>query len=69
MSGIDLQEVHDFLVEVAQEAGKMITSAKPRQTDAGMKKNSADAVTETDEAVEKMVTERLLERYPDYECT
>lgn len=46
----------------------MITSAEPKQTDAGMKKNSADIVTETDQAVEKMVSTKLRQRYPDFEC-
>ncbi len=68
MSTINLQEVHDFLVTIAHRAGEMITSAKPRQTDAGQKKNSADIVTETDQAVEKMVTIALQEKYPDFEC-
>ena len=68
MSDINLQEVHDFLIEVAYKAGKMITKATPSAADAGSKKNSADIVTETDQAVEKMVSTTLKEKYPDYEC-
>ena len=67
-TSVDLKEVHDHLVAVAHEAGKMILSAKPTQTSAGMKKNSADIVTETDQAVEKMVSTKLRETYPDFEC-
>lgn len=68
MSAIDLQEVHDFLIEVAHKAGKMITSAVPTADSASSKKNSADIVTETDQAVEKMVSTTLREKYPDFEC-
>lgn len=64
---VDLQKVHDFLVQVAHEAGRMITSATPVAAGSGMKKNSADLVTETDQAVEKMVSARLREAYPDFE--
>ncbi|KAI5360811.1 Putative inositol monophosphatase [Septoria linicola] len=67
MSAVDLQEVHDFLVKIAYEAGKMITSAKPAVSGHGTKKNSADLVTETDQAVEKMVSTELSSKYPDFE--
>ena len=67
MSAVDLQEVHDFLVQVAHEAGEMITSAKPTAAGSGTKKNSADLVTETDQAVEKMVSTKLLGKYPEFE--
>ncbi|KAF1348699.1 inositol monophosphatase [Delphinella strobiligena] len=66
MSDIDLQEVHDFLITVAKKAGEMITSARPKKSESGEKKNSVDLVTETDQAVEKMVTETALDRYPDF---
>ncbi|KAI7485161.1 inositol monophosphatase [Hortaea werneckii] len=64
---VDLQDVHDFLIDVAYRAGGMITSAKPVAAGSGMKKNSADLVTETDQAVEKMVSSSLKERYPEFE--
>jgi myo-inositol-1(or 4)-monophosphatase len=67
MDAIDLQQVHDFLVEVAHKAGETIRSATPAVTGHGTKKNSADLVTETDQAVEKMVSTLLHERYPDFE--
>ncbi|KXT09893.1 hypothetical protein AC579_8810 [Pseudocercospora musae] len=67
MSAVNLQEVHDFLIEVAYQAGEMITSAKPAVTGHGTKKNSADLVTETDQAVEKMVSAKLKSRFPDFE--
>lgn len=68
MSGIDLQGVHDFLIGIAYKAGDMIISATPQATGHGTKKNSADLVTETDQAVEKMVSTSLKEKYPDFEC-
>ena len=67
MSAVDLQEVHDFLIEVAYKAGEMITSATPNAAEAGQKKNSVDLVTDTDKAVEEMVSSTLREKYPDFE--
>ena len=64
---VDLQDVHDFLIDVAYRAGGMITSAKPVAAGSGMKKNSADLVTETDQAVERMVSSSLKEKYPEFE--
>ncbi|KAI9725305.1 MAG: hypothetical protein M1828_003320 [Chrysothrix sp. TS-e1954] len=62
---IDLQEVHDFLIDIAYKAGKMITGANPSL--AGTKKNSTDLVTETDKRVEDFVSSSLREKYPDYD--
>jgi fructose-1,6-bisphosphatase/inositol monophosphatase family enzyme len=67
MASVDLQAVHDFLVTVAHKAGETIRSATPAVTGHGTKKNSADLVTETDQAVEKMVSEMLKREYPDFE--
>ena len=44
----------------------MITSAKPVSTDSGTKKNSVDLVTETDAAVEKMISSTLMVKYPTF---
>lgn len=67
MAEVDLNDVHDFLVAIAKKAGDMITAAKPSTAVSGSKKNSADLVTETDQAVEEMVSSSLRKRYPDYE--
>ncbi|OCK83289.1 inositol monophosphatase [Lepidopterella palustris CBS 459.81] len=64
MADLDLQEIHDFLISIAQEAGEMITAAYPTTSASGTKKNSADLVTETDRAVEKMVSTSLRQKYP-----
>lgn len=68
MADINLQEVHDVLISVAKRAGEMIISARPSTGGSGSKKNSVDLVTETDQAVEKMVSTTLKERYPDFQC-
>lgn len=65
MADTNLQEVHDFLIEVAKKAGYMITTLRPQQ-EIGNKKNSVDLVTEVDQAVEKMVTETCQEAYPHF---
>ncbi|RPB10057.1 inositol monophosphatase [Morchella conica CCBAS932] len=64
---INHQEVHDFLIEVAHLAGDMITNANPLVSTTSTKKNSADLVTETDQAVEKFVLGKLKEKYPSYD--
>lgn len=66
MSDINLQEIHDTLVEVAFEAGRMILAANPNNIDKGSKMNSADIVTETDQAVERMVSTTLRSKYPTF---
>lgn len=55
------------LVQIAHKAGEMVTSAKPAAAGHGTKKNSADLVTETDQAVEKMVSTELKGKFPDFE--
>ncbi|KAL8867774.1 MAG: hypothetical protein Q9174_005444 [Haloplaca sp. 1 TL-2023] len=64
MSDFNLNEIQDFLVGLAQKAGPMITSANPSTVDT--KKNSSDLVTETDKAVEDLISSSLKSAYPDY---
>ncbi|OAX82960.1 hypothetical protein ACJ72_02693 [Emergomyces africanus] len=63
----DLQEIHDFLIDLATRAGDIITGAKPMVTGVDSKKNSSDLVTEYDRAVEAVVSNELRSRYPTYE--
>lgn len=65
MAEPNLQEIHDFLVDLARKAGQMITSANPSTVDT--KKNSSDLVTETDKAVENEVSSSLKAAYPSYQ--
>ncbi|KAI9676663.1 MAG: hypothetical protein M1829_002980 [Trizodia sp. TS-e1964] len=67
MSPTELQEIHDFLVLIARRAADMILKANPSTVTADSKKNSADLVTETDHAVERMVHCSLKSKYPDFE--
>ncbi|KAI0132473.1 inositol monophosphatase [Xylariales sp. AK1849] len=66
MTDLNLQEIHDKLIEIAHEAGRMIMSANPTDIDQGTKLNSADIVTETDKAVEDLVSSKLRSIYPSY---
>ena len=63
-SSPDLNAIHDFLFSLALKAGDMVTSANPSKVDT--KKNSSDLVTETDKAVEDMISSTLKKEYPDY---
>ncbi len=39
MADINLQEIHDFMISIAKQAGERIVSAKPTTQDTGSKKN------------------------------
>lgn len=64
----DLTTLRDHLEQIALEAGVMITSAHPSTTSSatGTKKNTADLVTETDQAVEAFISSRLGTLYPTF---
>ncbi|KAL8756069.1 MAG: hypothetical protein Q9199_003204 [Rusavskia elegans] len=64
MTDPNFQEIHDFLVGLAQQAGPKIASANPSTVDT--KKNSSDLVTETDKAVEDLISSSCRSAYPDY---
>ncbi|KAF4125272.1 myo-inositol-1(or 4)-monophosphatase [Geosmithia morbida] len=64
MADINLQAVHDELVKVAYDAGKMILAANPQDIGSDTKLNSVDIVTEVDRGVEKMVSGRLSASFP-----
>ncbi|KAI0102968.1 hypothetical protein GGR51DRAFT_526042 [Nemania sp. FL0031] len=64
MYPIDLCAVRDDLVEVAKNAGEIITSARPSLGNQHAKKNTTDVVTETDRAVEAYVFKCLKDKYP-----
>lgn len=66
MADLNLQEIHDLLVSIAFEAGRMILAANPATIATDTKLNSADIVTETDQAVERMVGTRLRAAYPSF---
>ncbi|KAI1210876.1 inositol monophosphatase [Annulohypoxylon truncatum] len=66
MADLNLQEIQDTLISVAREAGRMILSANPTDIATGTKLNSADIVTETDKAVEALVSTRLTKAYPSF---
>lgn len=61
---LDLQAIHDEMVAIAYEAGRMILSANPADIATGTKLNAVDIVTEADQAVEKMVSTKLASAFP-----
>lgn len=65
---IDVTALRDHLEQIALEAGVMITEAHPSLTSTatGTKKNTADLVTETDQAVEAFISSRLKTLYPTF---
>lgn len=64
---LNLVEIRDTLISVAQAAGEMMLNADPSVNTSETKKNSSDRVTATDKAVEAMVKACLNTAYPDFE--
>lgn len=62
----NLQDIHDTLYTLALRAGTMIITANPTLSPISTKKNSSDLVTETDQAVEEMISTSLKSLYPTY---
>ena len=62
-----LEAVHNLLVNIAKDAGKIILAAETHVIDeACTKNNTSDLVTFYDKAVETMVLERTKEAFPDF---
>lgn len=62
-----LGQIVNSLLDVAKRAGTLIvTSTSKSATSTDTKKNSADLVTETDRAVEKLISTHLLSKYPTF---
>lgn len=67
MADLDLEALRDFAVQLARDAGSMITSARSDQkSSAAEKKNSVDLVTEVDQAVEAFIIKKINEAYPEH---
>ncbi|GAO49784.1 inositol monophosphatase [Saitoella complicata NRRL Y-17804] len=74
LSSVNLQEVHDWSVDLARRAGQMMLdgsnkrfqnpSTEDHKTDA--KKNAVDLVTEVDQAVEAFVISEIEKRWPSF---
>lgn len=43
-AGVDLNDIHESLIEIAYKAGEIITSALPATNDTGSKKNSQSSL-------------------------
>lgn len=65
MTEVDVQAIHDELVAIAYEAGKMMLAANPADIAMGSKINAVDIVTEADQAIEKMVSTTLSSKFPE----
>ncbi|ODQ83259.1 hypothetical protein BABINDRAFT_179166 [Babjeviella inositovora NRRL Y-12698] len=60
---LDLKEIHDFAVGVAEAAGKVLLT---RSSLVKNKANSVDLVTEVDEKVEAIIKKEIALRYPEH---
>lgn len=67
----ELNEIYQFAIQLSKTAGRAILqgSSKRFSSSAGsdFKKNSADLVTETDQAVETLVKQSISSKFPDHE--
>ncbi|SPO25712.1 related to quinic acid utilisation protein QUTG (inositol-1(or 4)-monophosphatase) [Ustilago trichophora] len=70
MSEADIQEIYTFAIDLSRKAGRGIVDGSSRRflSSAGFdqKKNTADLVTETDQAVEALVKSEISSRFPDH---
>jgi len=48
MADLNLQEIHDLLISIAHEAGRMIMAATPSYLDSGTKKNCTFSLSPID---------------------
>ncbi|CCH45227.1 Inositol monophosphatase 2 [Wickerhamomyces ciferrii] len=65
MSNVNFEEVKEFLIELAHEAGDIIKSKSGKES-FDDKKNSVDLVTAIDKLVEKTVSTKIFAKYPNY---
>ncbi|CZT11026.1 related to quinic acid utilisation protein QUTG (inositol-1(or 4)-monophosphatase) [Rhynchosporium agropyri] len=65
-ASIDLQGICAELIDVAKEAGNIILEARPTSHSTSTKKNTADIVIETDQAVETFIRNRLGKLHPTF---
>lgn len=67
---VDVQDIYRFAIDLARKAGSAIVagSSKRFENSTGFeeKKNTADLVTEVDEATEKLVRDAIADRYPTH---
>lgn len=63
---MDLKEIYEFAIEVAEEAGAILLRSSHSRTssDHELKKNSVNIVTEVDEAIEQFIRSRVQAKYP-----
>ncbi|XP_061196273.1 inositol monophosphatase 1-like [Saccostrea echinata] len=66
MSDHSLSEYLNTALEVAQIAGEVVKDAFYKDKDQKTKESYADIVTETDQAVEKLIISLLQEKYPSH---
>ncbi|XP_048748193.1 inositol monophosphatase 1-like [Ostrea edulis] len=67
MSDHSLTEYLNTAQEVARKAGEMVKEAFYKEKDLMTKESYADIVTETDQAVEKLIISLLHEKYPTHQ--
>lgn len=62
----DIEEFFNVAMELAKNAGKVVRSAFSEKKNINTKLTGQDLVTETDQAVEKMLISSLKERFPTH---
>lgn len=70
MSELDLDEIYNFTIKLARDAGDMIKAGQQRRFEMEStqeeKLNSVDLVTEVDKAVEEFITRKIKHAYPSH---
>lgn len=69
-SDAEIAEIYSFAIELARKAGRAIVEGSSRRfsSSAGFdqKKNTADLVTETDQATEELVKQEISSKFPSH---
>ncbi|ESO95084.1 hypothetical protein LOTGIDRAFT_178401 [Lottia gigantea] len=62
----ELEDIYNTAVELARKAGEAIREAFYKEKNVEIKQSAADLVTETDQAVEKMIQDLIMKKYPHH---
>ncbi|KAK3765156.1 hypothetical protein RRG08_027795 [Elysia crispata] len=62
----ELEDMFNTALQVAKEAGNVIRDAFYKEKKVDTKMSAADLVTETDQAIEKMVESMIVKKYPTH---
>ncbi|KAG5677030.1 hypothetical protein PVAND_006817 [Polypedilum vanderplanki] len=64
---INLDECYKLVMELVDEAGKLVAARNSQRKTVHIKSHPTDFVTETDQQVEKLLMNGIREKFPDHQ--